>query len=343
MNINNLKCPGCGRYGTTIVVGSHVQSGAQLEEPDSDFQVSFSIELACSCRDCGYGRTIIDVDTSPLEWLQNMFDYLPQVGEPVKVEVDEETGNLLAFIYKNKHYDIAKTILSHSVPKPESLEHRNTFYLVEFQGGDALLKKEEGVPTDSNQQAVDIWFIIDHYVKSGAPIPQKLPARKPSSAYLSRKYATESYSILYEIETLLRNLIEQSFPDLGNAFKTVSISRSDNKQENLLKKLQEAREREQSECLDAVLNFSLIQYIEWWDLIEFVRQKWDVLFPSKEAAKTAFIQDLQNIRGIRNKVAHMRALKREDIDSLKKTLEKFNKISLLREHKQNNLDEQKNT
>ena len=133
-------------------------------------------------------------------------------------------------------------------------------------------------------------------------------------------------------------MIEQLFPDLEKAFRTVSISKHDNRQENLLKKLQEAREREQSGCLDAVLNFPLIQYIEWWDLIEFIRQKWDVLFPSKGAAKAAFIQDLQNMRLIRNKIAHMRELQRDDIDSLKKVLEKLNKVSLLRGYKQNNLE-----
>lgn len=335
MNINNLKCPGCGRYGTSVVVSPRAQPGPQLGEPD--IALSLDIELAC---DCGYGQTIVDVDTSPLEWLQNIFDYLPQVGEPVKVEIDEETGNLLAFIYKNKHYDIAKTILSYSVPKPESPEHRNTFYVVEFQGGDALLKKEQGVPTVSNQQVVDIWFIIDHNVKEVVPIPDKLPDRKLPLAYLSRKYAVKCYEALYDIETLLRKLIEQLFPDpdLENAFRTANISRPGNKQENLLKKLQETREREQSECLDAVLNFPLIQYIEWGDLIEFIRQKWDVLFPSKGEAKAAFTQDLKNIKGIRNKIAHMRELKREDMDSLKKALEKLEKIFLLRRQKQNNLD-----
>lgn len=325
MNISNLKCPGCGRYGTTIVVGSHAQSDAQFEGLGID--LSLYIELACPC---GYGQIIVDVDTSPLEWIQNMFAYLSQVGELAKVKIDEETGNLLAFSYKNKHYEIAKTILSYSVPKPELPEYRNTFYLVEFQGGDALLKKEQGVPTDSNQQTVIVWFIIDHNVKPGTPIPHKLPARKLSSAYLSRKYATECYLILYEIETLLRKLIEEKFPslELEDVLKTITISSRDNKQENLLKKLQEAKKREQSECLDAVLNFPLVQYIEWWDLIEFIRQKWDVFFPSKGAAKAAFIQDLQNIRIIRNKIAHMRELKREDIDSLKKVLEKLDKISL---------------
>ena len=189
MNISSLKCPGCGWHGTTMVVGSHAQSDAQVEGLGID--LSFYIELAC---DCGYGQVIVDVGTSPLEWIQNMFVYLPQVGEPVKVKIDEETGNLLAFIYKNKHYEIAKTILSHSVPKPESPDHRNTFYLVEFQSGDALLKKEQAVPIDSNQQTIDMWFIIDHNVKPGAPIPHKLPARKLPSAYLSRKYAMEGAS-----------------------------------------------------------------------------------------------------------------------------------------------------
>ena len=66
--------------------------------------------------------------------------------------------------------------------------------------------------------------------------------------------------------------------------------------------------------------------MEWTDLIRLIDQKWVDLFPGKSGAKSSFLQKLQDIRTVRNKVAHMRGADSEDLDLLKRSLDELRRL-----------------
>jgi len=315
MMLDDLKCPTCRKVGTVYAVSAREELGKR------DIQdVRYDIELACES--CGYGQTVVDTFQSPLQWLRAIFEFLPtEGGSAVRVEEDDETGYPKTFDHDGQHYEVAEVLMAVHVQKPGPAALKMTCFLIEVEGGEVVLRREEGIPTDKGDQTV--WFMTCSDLRRAVPRP--LLSLSPSPTKLTAWRAQKAYGELYRIETLLRNAIKDRFPDAEALFKSISARDAGGKDTSLLKKLQSAKEKEQSQSL-RYIEYPLVQYMEWTDLIRLIDQKWVDLFPGKSGAKNSFLQKLQDLRDVRNKIAHMRGADLEDLDLLKRSLDELGRL-----------------
>lgn len=306
MKFTDCKCPVCHNRGFDLQASAWEDDGLYIDR----------LYFVCSkCSDPPYHRDIIQRDSTIIEWIINISKHIPEEGKIVEVDFDDEQEIPLSFTDNSKHYEITETIFSWSIPKSILAEQRywNTFYYVKLEGGNALLLK-----TPKAWLWLDFEMDLSPDVHKPLRVFQLDEITQKTSYRKNKRTCEKAYSIFYDIEKRLRTAIEEKFRDNLESELNINFGKGD-KQVNLLKKLREKRDQEQAEWIDAPVDgFSILDYAEFWDLIQIIQQKWKLFFPSKgDEARKSLGQDLEKIRWIRNSVAHMRNISDDDIELLK--------------------------
>jgi len=301
MELKDLVCSECNKKG-----------GLLLFAPDIEEVVS-NVMLLCmeggNCDSCGIGKTIVDDNSSPVEWVQRIINYFPVSGESIKVNKDEKEPVILGFSYRGKSYDQIKTIFSCSRVNQEGV--RETWYLISLSDGMALIQQREDITLETDSQP-ETWLLIEIETGKTPSIKKDIVPSRPIN------YVLPAYRILYEVEGLFRSLISNRFTDGDSFFRTVTIERA-GQQQTLYNISSQRKQQEGSESYTPLKGVSLIDYIDWSEWIDLFRQKWVNLFPNKEGLRNRFITMLDECKAVRNKVAHMRPVTLQDIELLRKT------------------------
>lgn len=308
MKMRDLQCPLCGTSeGLQFLVGKK-KEGCEI-----DWESSIEVVLVCTSkdcgRDCGYGEVILDTWESPLSWIENIACLLPPEGGPMVPVHTDERGQPVDFEHKGRRYEIAQTLLTCRNPRSDSLLEKCIYYLVRVEGGGALLRREETVSADSGPQVV--WFLMTPNLDRAQFRRDSLPRNQPGRDLLAAQFAEKCYRVLYQLEQRLRSEIEQVSPQVDVFLKSVTVGRDD-KQQTLWQKLSDIKKREKESILGSA-DHPILSYLEWTDLIQLMDQKWDAIFPGKPGTKKRFLLKLEDLRDIRNKVAHMRGASSDDL------------------------------
>jgi hypothetical protein len=183
----------------------------------------------------------------------------------------------------------------------------------------ALIYQREDIALSMDSQP-ESWLLIE--IEEG-----KTPYTKGNHTYPSAKkmghYAMSAYMITYEIEHLFREIVSGKFPDIDNLLNNITVQKLLNQKELLYEALRRKRDTEKSKLLDGSLSsdLQLIDYMDWNDWIILFKEKWSDFFPfnNQPEAMKSFIRILEQTQPIRNKVAHMREVTSQDIESLRRT------------------------
>ena len=316
--IEDIVCPECQQKGSLLIFGIH--------ESDDNIEICSEVDLVCTndigdIGGCGMGMSIIDDESSPIDWVQRIAKYFPKSKDPIEVNKDENEPIILGFSYNGKNYDPIRTVFSCNQVE-ENIS--KTWYVLELSDGRALIQQIEDFNLTLGSQP-EKWFLIE--LREG-----KTPYSKADIKHnISINYATPAYRILWEIENAFREIITNKFPDSDNLLKTITVSKPDGRRETLYDNLSRKKGTEESRLLiiSQAQQMEQIDYMDWSDWITLFDDKARDLFsqfPNIGEAKKTIIRIIEEIQPIRNKIAHMRGVTMGDIDALRKAREKVNAL-----------------
>jgi len=259
-----------------------------------------------TCFDSCEGATLIDVETTPVEWIKNIVNCLPKTGAPITVVRDENESVILGFSYEGNDYECINTKLSCTLLDPVDRKRRITYYQVETTTGEALIIHIKNLRDFTEEP--ESWMLYD--IMGSSTVSASLGKKQDNTVF--------AYRIVFEIENMLRKIVSSKFPDTDTLFKSIDVTFND-KKKSLYETLKKKKDIEAAKLL-AEPNTPLIEYMDWSNWIEIFEQQHKILFSnfsnSFEAMKS-FKNYLEQIQPVRNKVAHMREVEIEDIKTLR--------------------------
>lgn len=319
MKLENIRCRGCNNKIKKILLrGIYPEDGDPTEVKDVLIDCLYETideNNTVSETEC-LGPTLINIDTSPVEWLQNIIKCFPQPGIPISVIKDENEPVILGFSHNGKDYE-GKTTFSCSIVNTDNKNQRITYYEIELHDGRALIIQVANIG-DINASP-ESW-LLGEIEESDRPRPESLPGKNCNK---NKDYNIWAYKIVYEIENLLQEIVDKKFTDTDSLLKSIK-----GEKETLYQSLQRKKNTEESKQLKK-LNLPLIAYMDWSEWINLFDSKWEQIFqfPNNFEAKKSFKQLLEQVQPSRNKVAHMREVGLEDIKLLQQS---YTKVKSLR-------------